>query len=288
MKSTLLDFSTKKIDPRIIEAYRRVDKCAGELAIPYLVIGATARDLVWHYGFDLKIRRMTTDIDFAIQVKDWETFQQLRAALEKEGFKSDRAIHRLNFQETIPIDIVPFGDLANKDAKIEIPPENSQMIVLGFYEALIHAYQVKLAEDLEVKVASAEGLVLLKLISWTDRPYGQHKKDAYDLAYIFNEYESINKNGDMIYEDDALFERFDGDTRRASVFLLGERISEIASEQSQNEIKNVILGINPKNTIEFMKHEMKDFPSIRTHQLLDDFISGFIEKSAKSNSSINS
>jgi len=39
--------------------------------MPYVVVGATARDLVLHYGHGAAIRRATQDVDFAIEVPDW-------------------------------------------------------------------------------------------------------------------------------------------------------------------------------------------------------------------------
>lgn len=47
----------------VIEIYRDVNAVASELHIPYLVVGATARDLILYHGFGAAIERGTRDID---------------------------------------------------------------------------------------------------------------------------------------------------------------------------------------------------------------------------------
>lgn len=72
-----LDLSGK-IDAKSIVIYSVIDNAARELDIPYVVVGASARDLVLHYGYGATIKRATADIDFGIQVSDWETFEAFR------------------------------------------------------------------------------------------------------------------------------------------------------------------------------------------------------------------
>jgi len=77
-----------KIDPKTVEVLRTVNVVLAELEIPYVIIGATARDLVLHFGHGAKIQQATTDVDFAIQVPDWEMFNQLKDRLCEEGFEA--------------------------------------------------------------------------------------------------------------------------------------------------------------------------------------------------------
>jgi predicted nucleotidyltransferase len=74
----------------IVPLYRAIDTAAKALNMPYLVIGAMARDLVLVYGFDARIERGTRDVDFGIQVDSWDDFQNLKRALIEQGFTTTR------------------------------------------------------------------------------------------------------------------------------------------------------------------------------------------------------
>lgn len=71
MKQKSLNLS-KKIDPAIIKIFDLINQVANDLNVSYVIVGATARDLVLHYGFNTAIRRATIDIDFGIQVVSLE------------------------------------------------------------------------------------------------------------------------------------------------------------------------------------------------------------------------
>ena len=53
MKPIWLDISGK-IDPQTAAVYGAVGKAAQQLGMPYVVVGASARDLVMHYGYGAK------------------------------------------------------------------------------------------------------------------------------------------------------------------------------------------------------------------------------------------
>ena len=63
-----------KVDTSIVSTLSAVDDIAAKLKVPYLVVGATARDFVLHYGFGAPIQRATTDKDLAVQVETWDEF----------------------------------------------------------------------------------------------------------------------------------------------------------------------------------------------------------------------
>jgi hypothetical protein len=93
MTTTSLNIAGK-VDPRTVEVLQLVERIANELGIPYVVIGATARDLVLHYYYGARIQRGTQDIDFAIQVADWSAFSTLTQALVIEGYEATKMAHR--------------------------------------------------------------------------------------------------------------------------------------------------------------------------------------------------
>lgn len=61
----------KKFPKGLTELYADVNSEAQKLAIPYMIVGAMARDLVLVHGFDAKIERGTRDVDFGICVESW-------------------------------------------------------------------------------------------------------------------------------------------------------------------------------------------------------------------------
>ena len=67
MTSALLNIAGK-IDPGTVTIFEIVNRAIAELNMPYVVVGATARDLVLHYGHGAKIQRATQDVDVAIEV----------------------------------------------------------------------------------------------------------------------------------------------------------------------------------------------------------------------------
>ena len=157
----LLDL-TGKIDPSAESTLKIVNEVTSDLAIPYLIIGATARDMVLHYGYNTPVRRATTDIDFAFQVESWEHFATIKKRLVKSGFTSTHVQHRLISPSNISIDIVPFGGVEQGNASIAWPPNGEiVMSVRGFREAIDNAQLVVISKDPEVHcpVVSPEGLI---------------------------------------------------------------------------------------------------------------------------------
>jgi predicted nucleotidyltransferase len=87
---------SRPLDPAILYILTVVDTISSEQMCPYLVIGATARDLLLYHVFGITTTRATRDADFAIEAEDWNAFSKLRAALLATGnFETDRAEHRL-------------------------------------------------------------------------------------------------------------------------------------------------------------------------------------------------
>jgi len=122
MMSTLLNISGK-IDPRICEVFNSINRVLTELKMPYIVVGATARDLVLHHGYGARIQRATDDVDFAIEVADWNVFEILKMKLIEKGFRETKAQHRLLSPADMVVDIVPFGDVEDEESSIAWPPK---------------------------------------------------------------------------------------------------------------------------------------------------------------------
>lgn len=139
MTNTLLNVSGK-LNPIEVEIFDSIYRATSQLGIPFLVIGASARDLILHHVHGIEVTRATGDIDFAIQVAAWSEFQELKNRLLDMNFTESHQKRRLVSPFGIPVDIVPFGAIEDERAMIRWPPENVvEMHVLGFREVYVHA-----------------------------------------------------------------------------------------------------------------------------------------------------
>lgn len=152
-----------------------MNRLAGDLELPYIVVGATARDLLLFHVFGIPVTRATADVDYAIAVDSWERFRGLRTALLASGhFDEGKIEHRIylkapSAREEIPVDLIPFGGVAQDDVIRWPPNRETIMTVAGFEDAIAAAVQVQVSADLTVPVASLAGIAVLKLFAWQDR-----------------------------------------------------------------------------------------------------------------------
>jgi len=107
-----------------VGALALLKRIADSLSIPFFVVGASARDFILKYCYGIKPPRMTRDIDLAVKVASWEQFNQLKAALIDTGqLASTKEQQRLRFNSVL-IDIVPFGAIADENRLISCGRQN--------------------------------------------------------------------------------------------------------------------------------------------------------------------
>lgn len=233
-----LDLSGK-LDKKSIAVYTAIDEAARELDIAYVVVGASARDLVLHYGYGARLKRATADIDFGIQVPDWNTFKALSRKLMTTGFNETKTPHRLTY-DGVKVDLVPFGALQDEEAKITWPPKGDVVMnVSGFQEAIADIINVVILDEpkVEIPVVMPPALSLLKIICWAERDADLKAKDAKDLLYLIKSYEDIPEIMDSIFEYPEFHTEFDSDIRLGSAFKLGADAGAIAKEQTKKYLK---------------------------------------------------
>lgn len=282
MKSISLNI-TGKIDAPTVAILDAVHQTAGALGVAYVVIGATARDLILHYGHGAPIQRATKDVDFAIQVPSWKAFHAVKEQLCANGFTTTKKQHRLLSPLGQDVDIVPFGDdLEDERAAIAWPPDGDVvMSVLGFQEACETADWVRVRDnpELDVPVAAPEGLALLKMIAWTDRPPELRKKDALDVAHLLSSYEVLPEVIDTLYDHETdVLAIYDWDLTLAAAHLLGRRADAIALAATRSQIVAFAAGQLQNLTLERLAEQMCEHISTqyeRNMQLLQAFLEGF-------------
>ncbi len=238
---SLIDLSGK-LDTYTIEFYDVIVSTANSLGVQFLVVGATARDLMLEWVYNLPPHRRTEDIDLGVRIKSWEEFETLKTALEATGkFTSTNLSQRLQYNGTHPIDIVPFGEISRQDNLIMWPPDNDvHLNVEGFKEALENCLVLKLRDNpaLEIPVASLPSQVVLKLFAWSDRRY-ENSKDAIDIAIIARNYGNINEDR-LFGEESAIMTEEDFDIDYAGARLLGLDIGRTLDQDMLLKVKEIL------------------------------------------------
>jgi predicted nucleotidyltransferase len=239
----LVDISDN-IPQSIVAVFEAINSAAQGEGIPFFVIGAAARDMLFRYAYGLPVRRATRDIDIAIRVADWDENNRLVGTLIATGdFKPTEIRRRSIFKGRETIDIVPFGPIAGKKQSIAWPPtEDAVMGVLGFEEAFRAAIPLTLRREprLDVPVASLAGLAMMKLISW-DESYPRRAKDGQDYYYITENYIDAG-NDERLYTDAAdLLEVDVFDRVVAGARLLGRDMGRLGEGDVQQRIDEIFV-----------------------------------------------
>lgn len=241
MRKILLDIS-KKIDTGTLKVLKTIKDLADSLQVDFFLIGATVRDMLLYYVYDIKVYRKTNDIDFAVRVKNWDEYSKLAAAVEKSGFRKDERIEHRFYTDALIIDFIPFGEIADKNNNITWRDnDQKEMNVIGFDDAFLNSEDIKIqAEpDIIIKAASVESLVMLKIFAWDDRAAEIRIKDARDLYLIISTYLRAG-NEERLYEDhlDIVAEATDYELTGAR--LLGRDIAKVASEEAKSNLLEIL------------------------------------------------
>ncbi|UUZ57025.1 hypothetical protein LP419_20335 [Massilia sp. H-1] len=120
----------RPIDGMNLVVIRELHTAASALGLRALLIGATARVVLIEHVLGLDAGRATRDVDFAFAMETWAQFEALKQRLiDQHGFTADpRAMQKLYYQSVgatlgIPVDLVPFGPIADERQEIRWPPD---------------------------------------------------------------------------------------------------------------------------------------------------------------------
>ena len=217
---------------------------------------------------------------------NWSAYEQLKARLVETGeFSLDKKqAQRLLYEELFPIDVIPFGAIAEPNHSLSWPPEHDMtMSTLGFETAYHNSIAVRMWADpvLDIQFASLPGLALLKIISWSDNQV-RSGKDASDLLLLMRTYLDAGNQERLWHEEGDLIGD-DFDYERAGSRLLGRDIATILSP----DIKETVIKILDNETGEQSQYrlvenmlgrgaESSDFEEVL--QLLEDLKAGISER----------
>lgn len=227
------------VDPDWLSALAIIKTQADNLVIPFMVIGASARDIILD-AWNISPIRATRDVDLAIEIASWERFDELKEALIRAGsFQPDGMMQRLLFEERLPIDLVPYGALEEADSEISWPPDHSvHMSVVGMNDVFESSLSLPLTEASdapEIKVASATGIVILKILAWEDRKL-RTPKDAEDLYFVLRHYIDLGNQNHLEANNSDLYDDFE----IAHARLLGRDILSISSVETLLALNTIL------------------------------------------------
>jgi predicted nucleotidyltransferase len=175
--------------------------------------------------------RETRDVDAVASVGSWEDFDRLRRRLFETGFRQGSIPHEFLFGEYVMVDLIPYGPGIVRDNRLEWRETGRVMSTLGIEEAFASAVRVEVAPGLSLPVVPVPAFILLKIISYQDRPE-ERARDLADMVYCFEHYEeSIEESrrfdlaGVEIKGEPVEFEE-------AGAYLLGLEVAKLARPSS--------------------------------------------------------
>lgn len=190
--------------PYFKESFECIDEVMQELQIPYYLIGVNAIALeLLKEG--IKPSRGTKDIDFAVMISSIKAYENISAALEFKGFNKVAAPWTFYSEQfKVAIDLLPFGEI-EENYTVNFNERHTDIHVLGFSEVMAEAVQVEIEEKI-ANIPPLPGMVILKLIAWSDRPE-ERGDDLPDILRIIQHYydlkwdEIVDKHYDTLDKD---------------------------------------------------------------------------------------
>jgi len=214
------------------EVFSALEEAFKVTGIDYYLIGALARD-VW-YARRSKVFRQTKDADFAVLVGSEAAYSSVKQYLKDQ--KSFQDTKENSFVMIAPsgiqVDILPFGAM-EIDADVTYASHGlTNMHVNGFMEVYQSGTkEIAIETGHYFKVATLPSIVLLKFISFDDRP--EHRtKDAKDVANIIAYF--FDLQADLIYREHAdLFEEHERTLDEISSIVIGREIKKICASNEK-------------------------------------------------------
>lgn len=264
--------------PYFKEVFHIIDDVLRSYHVPYYLIGASAMALEM-LRRKAKPSRGTRDIDFAVMVSSEEEYGNIMNSLLSNGFNKTgdqwRIIHQT--YNTV-IDLLPFGKI--EEAYTEnFNERKTELHVLGMREVMEDSIGFEIDEHI-ANIPPLHGMVVLKLVAWSDRPEHRYK-DPYDILQIIEKY--FEMYSDEIYkEHNDLFDQDEFDMLKISSRVLGRKVASILmkSERLKERILSV-LDDNIKSPVEStiaIKWALEhDYEVEYTINLLEELKQGILE-----------
>lgn len=222
---------TDKIPDHLRQVVLAIQEILGEKAYDFILIGATARDLILDGQYNLGAGRVTLDVDFALYVPEWDSYAEMIKTLLASGrFSATKVMHKLIYNDNCEVDIVPFGEIQDENGEYTWPPDFIQsMNVAGFMEIKNQCitFQVE-GEEIIIQAAPIHAIYFMKILAWNDRKH-KDDKDGKDQGFILSNYIALKY--EALYDDyQDIVESEDWDTITSCARILGRDIAKLLKD----------------------------------------------------------
>lgn len=216
----------------------RLANVARPQGVDLLLVGAFAREVLFYHVHGIETGIHTMDTDISVRVADWDSFLRLRAALAGAGFtlKDDLVEKIVDKDSGEEVDLIPFGPITGGEPHLVWPDNGPTWNVLGFEESLAAALLLPLpvtnAEQVSIPVVTLASLVMLKMMSFYDRPK-ERIRDVRDIGFVVQHYLDAG-NRERLLAQPELVRRAARDPHEAAAVLLGQDMRAIAGMDTRN------------------------------------------------------
>lgn len=171
--------------PFFKETFDIIDNIMTQHKIPYYLIGVSAIALeLLKKG--IKPSRGTKDIDFAIMISTIAEYENIAQKLIDNGFNKVKAPWTFYSDKyNVALDILPFGEIEEHDT-VNFNNRQADLHVLGFKEVMEESTTALIDEKI-VNIPPLPGMIILKLVAWSDRPE-ERENDLADILKIIQHY----------------------------------------------------------------------------------------------------
>ena len=214
--------------PYFKETFDCIDQIMHNHQIPYYLIGVSAIALeLLKQG--IKPSRGTKDIDFAIMISSMTDYENISQALIQKGYNKAKAPW-IFYSDTydVVIDVLPFGEI-EEQYTVNFNERHTDLHVLGFKEVLEEAVPIPIEEKI-VNIPPLAGMIVLKLVAWSDRPE-ERENDLADILLIIQHYFDLAFDDIVEFHNDT-FPEDNFDQRTIGAEVLGRK-SQIFLDKSE-------------------------------------------------------
>lgn len=227
-----------------------------ELGTDFYVLGALARDLHLQQVHDVDVPRRTRDVDAAVAIDEWNSYDALRERLiEEHGFTDEPEKQKVRSPKGVELDLIPFGGVEDAHSQIHFPPDDRpELTALGLETARRHTVSMRVANGPAFQVVSLPALGLLKLIAWNERPQ-ERAQDAQDLCFVMQQFYDIRLDAIVANHAD-LFDQADFRKPEMSARAYGREIASLLRASSR--LRNHVLTILDRETDDFYQSRLAE------------------------------
>lgn len=231
--------------PYFKETFECIDEIMTAHQIPYYLIGVNAMALELLKN-GVKPGRGTKDIDFSIMISSMTEYNNISKELVGKGFNKVKAPWTFYSDKyNVAIDVLPFGEIEEQHT-VNFNERHTDLHVLGFSEVLEEAIPFPVEEKI-VNIPPLPGMVVLKLVAWSDRPE-ERENDLADILKIIQHYFELAFDEIVEFHNDTFpEENFDQLIIAAEVLGRKTKIYLDKSDKLAEQI-HTVLDSNLKDT----------------------------------------